>query len=137
MAEACSHQTNKWKDQPHPTRPGWIKTFVLRIESDALICPDGHGRVLGVANATDYANEKWKHDSEAWRAGFPQATKQERGWKIVGKDGLWKRQSPEDRETSRLDLGEQAPDGMVGAKVDLDVFAFVPLKSKVREAAHA
>lgn len=111
--------------------------FVMRTEQGALICPDGHGRVLGTATEVEYADMKWAHESAAWRKGFPEATKQDKGWKIVGKDGLWKRQSPEDRETSRLDLGEQAPEGMVGAKVDLDVFAFVPLKSKVREVAHA
>lgn len=107
--------------------------FVMRTDLDALICPDGHGKVLGVMNAIDYGVAARRHRLATWLAAMPTATKQKKGFEIVGIAGVFKRAAvmrKGDKTTSRLKVGERAPDGLVAAKVGERAFVFTRIEKR-------
>lgn len=105
----------------------------LRVltERGAYLCPNGHGRVTTGINQTQERIAKERIAFLRWAEQWPEATKELKGWSIVGHVGLWKRQSREVKRvhqdegladltefarTAKLLPGEELPPGCIAAR---------------------
>jgi hypothetical protein len=104
-------------------------------ERGAVLCPNGHGRVLSNSGITakQLRNAERDRQRAIWAESFPLATqKDERPaafgvYEIVGRKGLWKFKIHDGRDTSRLKWMEEPTEvgpGEIVAGYDCKVFYF-------------